>query len=73
MFVNVAKLNGKIAERGMNKTQLAKLMGIDPSTLYRKLSGDCATLLVKDAIRIAEILELTAEECSEIFFAQKVA
>ena len=73
MLIDINKLNGKIAEACLTRSSVAKLMGIAPSTLYRKLQNGGATLLVKDAIKLAEILHLSSEECSEIFFARKVA
>ena len=48
-------------------------MGIDQSTLYRKLRKNGAGLTVKDAQQLVEILQLTDEEALLIFFARKVA
>lgn len=73
MFVNVDKLHGKIKEMRTNVAEIAAKMGIDKSTLYRKLNNNGAGLTVKDAQQLVEILQLTDEEALLIFFARKVA
>lgn len=71
--MNVSKLKGKIVEKEMSITQLAKEIGIDRSSLYRKLNNEGDTLSIKEANRIVEILELTREESMAIFFNSFVA
>ena len=71
--VNVNRLKGKIVERGMSVAALADKIGIDRSTLYRKLENDGAGLLVKDANNIAYALQLSYDEAMSIFFARYVA
>ena len=73
MNVNVNKLKGKIVENGMTVTTLAEKIGMDRATLYRKLSNNGETMLVKDANAIVFALNLTAEEALAIFFSQFVA
>lgn len=73
MFVNVNKIHGRIKELGTNIVEVAKQMGIDKSTLYRKLGNNGAGLTVKDAQQLVEILQLTDEEAIQIFFAREVA
>lgn len=73
MFVNVDKIHGKIKELRTNVVEVAARMGIDQSTLYRKLRKNGAGLTVKDAQQLVEILQLTDEEALLIFFARKVA
>ena len=73
MNVNVNKLKGKIVENGMTVSSLAEKIGVDRATLYRKLSNDGETMLVKDANAIVSVLHLTAEDALEIFFSQVVA
>jgi transposase-like protein len=73
MFVNVDKLHGKIREMKTNVVEVAAKMGIDKSTLYRKLAKNGAGLTVKDAQQLVEILQMTNEEALLIFFARKVA
>ena len=71
-MVNVNKLKGKIVEKGLSVEKVAEIMGIDRSTLYRKLSNS-ADISIKDADRIVKALNLTSMEGSSIFFSQFVA
>ena len=69
-MVNINKLKGKIVENGLTVEKLAQKMDLDRSTLYRKLSNDGGTLLIRDANAICKILQLTGEEATAIFFGQ---
>ena len=73
MFVNVDKIHGRIRELKTNVVEVAGKMGIDKSTLYRKLANNGAGLTVKDAQQLVYILQLTDEEALLIFFAREVA
>lgn len=72
-MVNVNKLRGAVVERGMNMTMLAKAAGLDRATLYRRLSDNGETLLIREVDAIAKALGLSADEAAKIFFAQYVA
>lgn len=72
-MVNVNKLKGKIVEQGMNVEKLAKKIGIDKSTLYRKLQDEGESITIKEASLMIEVLKLTVEEAHSIFFHQYVA
>jgi len=65
--VDISKLNGKIAEKATTKEQLAQQIGIDRSTLIRRLKN--GKLLVGDAHVICESLELSTSEAVAIFLA----
>lgn len=71
--VDVNKLRGKIVEMGLNVETLAKRIGIDRSTLYRKLNRDGDTLTVREVNIICKELKLTKEEAMDIFFKNFVA
>lgn len=73
MFVNVDKIHGRIRELKTNVVEVAGKMGIDKSTLYRKLANNGAGLTVKDAQQLVDILQLTDKEALLIFFAREVA
>lgn len=69
---DVAKLKGKIVEKGLNQIMLAKETGMDRSTLNRKLkNGEAFT--IGEANRIAIVLKLTKDEAMSIFFTNIVA
>lgn len=70
--MNIPMLKQKIKERGINVETLAKKIGINRSTMYRKLNEDIS-ITMTEANKIKEILCLTNEEASAIFFAQTVA
>lgn len=71
--INVNMLKGKIIEKGMNVTELARKIGVDRATLYRKLESNGDTMLVRDANNIVAALNLTSEEAVAIFFSRIVA
>lgn len=69
---DVAKLRGKITENGLNQETLSKEVGMDRSTLNRKLkTGEAFT--IGEANRIAFALKLTKDEAMAIFFTNIVA
>jgi predicted DNA-binding protein (UPF0251 family) len=65
--VDISKLNGKIAEKATTKEQLAKQIGINRTTLIRRLKN--GKLLVGDAHIICRALNLSASEAVDIFLA----
>lgn len=65
--MNIAKLKGKMVEKGMNVDELATKVGINRSTLYRKLDGG-EKITIGEAMKIKKALGLTSEEASVIFF-----
>lgn len=65
--MNNAMLKEKIKERGINVETLAEKIGIDRSTMYRKINSDINTT-VAEAIKIKDALGLTNEEARLIFF-----
>ena len=71
--ININRLKGKIVERGMTVSELAERIGVDKATLYRKLSNEGNSLLVREANTIAEQLGLTSDEAMSIFFPRYVA
>ena len=72
-MVNVDKLKGKIVERRMTVEMVAESVGMNASTLYRRLSGGGGAFTIQEADKIADVLNLTAAELNSIFFAQYVA
>lgn len=72
-MVNVYKLRGKIVEKALTIEELAKMIGADKSTIYRKLKGSGDNFSIKEADLIVKALELTREEATAIFFSQFIA
>lgn len=73
IYVNVNKLKAKMVERGLNVSQVAEKIGIDRSSLYRKLNNEGETLTVKEAKAIVKVLNITPSEAAQIFFGNDVA
>lgn len=69
MHVDVNRLKGKTVERGMTGEKMARELGIDQSTYYRKLSDGGVTFTIAQAFKIADILNLSMSERIAIFFA----
>lgn len=65
--MDILKLKGKMVEKGFNVERLAKHMGVDRSSLYRKLA-DSKKLTIGDALKIKDALGLTNDEARIIFF-----
>lgn len=72
-MVNINKLKGRIIESGMNVEKVAELIGMDKSTLYRKINSNGESFTIKEADLIANALNLTYHEVNAIFFSQFVA
>lgn len=67
MRMNTAKLRGRIVECGLRQEDVAKAIGIDASTLSRKLNADGETFTIGQMYKLADVLSLSGEEAAEIF------
>ena len=67
--VDINKLNGKIVENKTTKENIAKQLGIDRTTFLRRLNR--GKLLIGDAHKICEVLNLSTSEAVEIFLAKQ--
>ena len=72
-MVNINKLKGKIVEKGVTVSELADKIDLNKATLYRKINDNGENFTIKETEKIAIILNLTAKEINDIFFAQDVA
>lgn len=71
-MVDVNKLKGAIVANGKDQQQIAKEIGIDRSTFYRKMK-EGGSFSVGEASKMAEVIPLTDSEAISIFFNSKVA
>lgn len=71
-MVNINKLKGKIVEKGFTVSELADKIDLNKATLYRKINDNGENFTIKETEKIAIILNLTAKEINDIFFAQDV-
>lgn len=70
MQMNTAKLKGKMVERGYSSETLAKAIGIDTSTFYRKMKAQGIMFTLGQMQGMTKILNLTREEACDIFLCQ---
>lgn len=67
MSTNMNLLRGKIKERNMTQEELASKIGMDSSTLSRKLASDGLKFTVGEMHEIAAALKLSSKDCRAIF------
>lgn len=65
------KLKAKMVEKDITVALLAKKIGINPTTFYRKCNTNYFTL--QEMTTIAELLDLHNEDLLDIFFEKKGA
>ena len=65
--MNILKLKGKMVETEHSIETLAAKLGVDRSTLYRKMN-DGSKFTIEEAQKIKNALELSDEETWAIFF-----
>lgn len=70
-MIDYAKLKGLMAERGLEVTKLADLLGISRQAASNKVNGK-SPISLTDARTIAEALSMTKEERDAIFFSERV-
>lgn len=67
MSTNMDALRGKMVEKRINGEEMAREIGVDTSTFYRKMKSDGMSFTVGQMHKIAEVLSLTHEEAAAIF------
>ena len=72
-MANINKLRGKIIEAGKNVENLAGALGMDRSTMYRRLSENGDTFTVREVNAIINELKLSPKDAASIFFTHNVA
>lgn len=68
--MNNGLLVDKILEKGMDLTKIARLLGIDKSSLYRKLTN-YEPITIREAEILKDILDLNDLEALEIFLEKQ--
>lgn len=65
---NADKLRGVMAEKRFSAERMARVLGINPATMYRKMAG--TSEFTRSEIQlISSSLELSASDIQAIFFA----
>ena len=61
------KLRGRMAEMELTPEDMAREIGVDPSTFYRKIKADGVNFTVGQMHKIVDVLHLSREEAVAIF------
>ena len=67
--MKINKLKAKVVEKEMNIEMLAKKLGINQSSLYRKLNNAGEKITIGEAVKIKNILDIKDEEAIDIFLS----
>lgn len=67
LATNMQLLRAKIVERRLTQEKVARSIGIDESTFSRKMKTDGMAFSIGEMHRIAEVLQLSAEDAQNIF------
>ncbi len=67
MDINISRLKETVILKNTTMESLAYDMGVDRSTLYRKLKKGSSGITLRDAMNIAKSLNLSEAETDSIF------
>lgn len=70
MSVNTDVLRQIMAKQNISNEELARRIGVDASTFYRKMKSDGENFTVGQMHKIVAALKLTCEEATSIFLWQ---
>ncbi len=73
MGINVSLLKQRLEEEKISPDQLAKKIGIDRATFYRKLKAGGVKFTVGEVQKMIPALNLSAADAIRIFFTETVA
>lgn len=68
-MVAMNKLRARMVEAGVSVQELAERIGMDKSTLYRRISGNGEDFTIHEIDDIKTALRLDSSEAVQIFFA----
>ena len=73
-LVNTSALKAKLKEKNMTQEEVARKLGIDPSTFNRKINNESGSVItVQEAELLANVLNIPRNRLTAIFFAQELA
>lgn len=67
MSTNMEMLRGRMAELKLSPEDMAREIGVDASTFYRKIKSDGVNFTVGQMHKIVDVLHLSREEAISIF------
>ena len=68
MIANIKEFEKKLIDKDLNYKKLAEIMGLTPFTLSQKVKDEGHDFKLGETRKLAEILNLTCQEYSVIFF-----
>ncbi len=73
MGINVSLLKQRLEKESISPDQLAKKIGIDRATFYRKLKAGGVKFTVGEVLKMIDALNLSDADAILIFFRETVA
>lgn len=68
-MVNINKIKGRMKEMELTQKEVAEKLGVDTSTLNRKLNDTSgARISILELLKLKEILKIHEKELNEFFF-----
>ena len=67
MSTDMGKLRARMADMKLSPEDVAREIGVNPSTFYRKIKSDGINFTVGQMHKIVDVLKLTREEAASIF------
>ena len=67
--MNTRELAAELARKGLRFTAIANMIGISKTAFYRKMNGQ-SQFKLREIKSLKEILSLSPDRISEIFFAE---
>lgn len=68
-MVNIPKLKGKLVENELTIAQISERIGVDKSTIYRKINSGGDNFTIGEVQMLARELKLNLCDINAIFFA----
>ena len=69
-MIRTNELKAQMVRINMTQKELAKIIGMDPATLNRKINNEAGSVMtIKEANEIAQALKIPRESMTDIFFA----
>lgn len=69
MMVDISRLEQKMKDCGVSKESFAKGIGVDVSTVYRKLANNGESFTIGEMHKVVKLLNLTNAEACLIFLS----
>lgn len=67
MPIDTVALKMRMSAKGITVSDLSKILGIDESTYYRRMSNDGDTFTVGEVQKIVETLRISKRDATAIF------